>query len=145
MIKNKEYIYLIVSSTISCIVQYYILSGSHKTGRENWPYVFIVSLIMFVIANQLYKLSQRRLFCFFIIVIMCFVPFLMYSLVEWIYFSASFFNTINTDALFYFCSVSFLTGGWVFSVCLILNANYRKKLAERDNRTIRKNKNKKKI
>lgn len=130
VLRNKEYIYLAKSSITCCFFQYCILSGSHKIGGDNWPYVFPTSLITFLISNYLYKKNQEKniIVVIFILMGMTLVPFLVYTLMELLYFPMSLLNTINRNAAFYFCSVTLLSGGWIFSMFLILNSKYRKKL-----------------
>ncbi|EAX2627639.1 TPA_asm: hypothetical protein GND15_003754 [Salmonella enterica subsp. salamae serovar 58:d:z6] len=130
MLKNKEYIYLYISSIICCILQYYILAGTHKVGRENWPYVFASSLISFLIINFIYSNVNGKILRIILLTVMFSIPFIVYTLIEWLYFPLSLLNTINDNAAFYFGSVTFLSGGWIFSISLILNSNYRKKLDE---------------
>lgn len=130
MLKNKEYIFLTISAIICCVFQYYILAGTHKVGRDNWPYVFFVSLIMFFVFNFLYKKSSKKMIKIIIFVIMIFIPFMVYTLIEWFSFPTSLLNTINNNAVFYFFSVTFLSGGWIYSIFLVINSKYRKKLEE---------------
>ncbi|HCD1254997.1 hypothetical protein QNN88_08300 [Citrobacter sp. ANG330] len=128
MLKTKQYIYLYISSIICCVLQYYILAGTHKVGRENWPYVFASSLISFLIINSIYGNVNGKIFRITLLTVMFSIPFIVYTLIEWLYFPSSLLNTINDNAVFYFCSVTFLSGGWIFSIALILNSKYREKL-----------------
>lgn len=128
MLKTKQYIYLYISSIICCVLQYYILAGTHKVGRENWPYVFASSLISFLIINSIYGNVNGKIFRITLLTVMFSIPFIVYTLREWLYFPSSLLNTINDNAVFYFCSVTFLSGGWIFSIALILNSKYREKL-----------------
>lgn len=129
MLKVKECFYLSISSIICCILQYHILAGTHKIGRENCPYVLIVSLISFLIVNYIYKKFNDKVVGVIVLMIMFFTPFITYTLIEWFYFPASLFNTISSSAILYLFSVTFLSGGWIFTIALILNSNYRGKLA----------------
>lgn len=128
MLKTKQYIYLYISSIICCVLQYYILAGTHKVGRENWPYVFASSLISFLIINSIYGNVNGKIFRITLLTVMFSIPFIVYTLIEWLYFPSSLLDTINDNAVFYFCSVTFLSGGWIFSIALILNSKYREKL-----------------
>lgn len=128
MLKTKQCIYLYINSIICCILQCYILAGTHKVGRENWPYVFASSLISFLMINSIYGNVNGKIFRITLLTVMFSIPFIVYTLIEWLYFPASLLNTINDNAAFYFCSVTFLSGGWILSIALILNSKYREKL-----------------